>query len=469
MSVSHYLLLTAWAASVAVQAQTSPTIIVKEPAPIGIAATSNFVLFGQPFCDAQPGVARGLYLLGGAATPTISLPTPSQCAENYFSIATALGGFTAGDIFISDFSAGFGRILKSSGGNLSLFNAGPFSDQLTSPNFDRVGTFAFNLIVTGEFGVRGLDSAGNLTFFYPNPLPSQAHLEASTVAPLTFAPCPGCLFIGAEPNDESSPGAIFVVQPGAPSGALPTFFATAPTGPENILFPTANSCTTKIQGKDIEYLSSGYRDFSLGGTDFISPGGAVLGWTSAQVAPYVGQFLVADEFTGVIYAYTGPDVGGVPQRTVFSNTGYQMEGQTLVTCPAQTSTKGFMTGGGQMTSFAASHGLEVGCTVNSNHHNLEVNWAGANNFHMDTITSVSCYLDPTLPDPAPPPAGFNTMVLRGTGKYNNQPGASVFAIFTDAGEPGTNDQAMIQVTFNGSQVLNVPLDKVATGNQQAHK
>jgi len=134
-----------------------------------------------------------------------------------------------------------------------------------------------------------------------------------------------------------------------------------------------------------------------------------------------------------------------------------------------TSTTGFMTGGGQTANFAASHGFEVGCSVNSNHNNLEVNWAGGNNFHMDTITSVTCFLDPALPNPAPPPAGFNVMILHGTGTFNNQPGASVFAIFTDAGEPGTNDEAQIIVTFNGSTVLDVPLAKIATGDQQAHR
>jgi hypothetical protein len=428
------------------------------------------VLFSQPFCDAQPGVLRGICRLGGPATPVVPLPVPSPCAENYFTIASNLGEFTAGDLFIHDFSTGSGRILKSAGGGpvLSVFNGGPFADDHTSPTFDRVGTFGFNLIVTGEFGVRGIDAAGNLTFFYPNPTPFQAHLEASRVAPLSYAPCPGCLFIVSEPNNLSL-GKIYVVQPGAPSFTVPAFFATAPSSPENILFPTAGACTIPIQGKDIEYLASGFRNFALPPDPNISPGGAILGWTAAQVSPYIGKFLVADEFSGIIYAYNGPDVGGLPDRTIFDNTGYQMEGQTLVTCPVQTSTKGFMTGGGQTANSAASHGFEVGCDAGSNHHNLEVNWAGGNNFHMDTITSVTCYLDPALPDPAPPPAGFNTMVLNGTGTYNNQPGASVFAIFTDAGEPGTNDQALIQVTFNASKVLNVPLAKIATGNQQAHK
>jgi hypothetical protein len=466
LSRSIILILTAWIAMVAVQAQTPPAVVVPEPAPVGIGATPNLVLFSQPFSDAQPGVPRGIYVLGGPATPLLPLPTPSPLAENYFAVASGLGGFTAGDLFVFDLSTGSGRILTSSElGPLSLFNPGPFAGDHVSPNFDRVGTFGFNLIVTGDFGVRGIDAAGNVTFFYPSPTPLLAKIEGSRVAPLSYAPCPGCLFIVTEPNNLSL-GGIYVIHPGAPSFTIPELFATGPSSPETIHFPTANACTNNA----IEYFASGFTKLpNISPDPNISSGGAILGWTAAQVSPFIGKFLVADEFSGIIYAYNGPDVGGLPDRTVFSNTGYQMEGQTLVTCPVQTSTKGFMTGGGQTANSAASHGMEVGCDVGSNHHNLEINWAGGNNFHMDTITSVTCYLDPALPDPAPPPAGFNTMVLNGTGTYNNQPGAAVFAIFTDAGEPGTNDQALIQVTFNASNVLNVPFATIATGNQQAHK
>ena len=156
--------------------------------------------------------------------------------------------------------------------------------------------------------------------------------------------------------------------------------------------------------------------------------------------------------------------------TPFSSTGDQLEGSTLSACPVTVgSSTGFMTGGGQMSAFSASHGFNLGCNVGSNHNNLEVNWAGGNKFHLESISSVTCFLDPALPNPAPPAANFNTLVLTGTGKYNNQPGASVNLIFTDAGEPGVNDLAEMVVTFNGSTVLNIPLAKIATGNQQAHK
>ena len=137
--------------------------------------------------------------------------------------------------------------------------------------------------------------------------------------------------------------------------------------------------------------------------------------------------------------------------------------------PPPTTTTGFMTGGGQMANFAASHGFNIGCSPNSVHDNLEVNWPGGNKFKLENITFVDCFMNPSLPLPNPPAADFNSLFLTGTGEFNHQPGATVTLLFTDAGEPGVNDQAMIVVTFNGSVVLNVPLAKLATGNQQAHK
>ena len=344
------------------------------------------------------------------------------------------------------------------GAPVSVFQTIPVAlgDTHANLTFDTSGTFNFNLIATGFNGVVGLNSAGTTTFTYPNPQPGLT-LEGAKVAPLSYAPCPGCLFI-------AGPGAIYVVKPGTPSGTTPAFFATAPNSPEGIVFPQANPCTYNGNA----YFVSAF-DKSIPGHS-ISAGGAILGWTPAQLEKYIGTFLVPDEDSGIIYAYAGPNaVGAIPNRSVFSNVGFQLEGSTTVSCPVQTSTEGFMTGGGQMNQFQASHGFNLGCNTGSNHNNLEVNWASGNKFHLESISSVTCYLDPNLPAPNPPNAGFNTLVLSGTGKYNNQDGATIQIILTDAGEPGTSDQASMLVSIGGSIVLNIIFANLATSNQQAHK
>jgi hypothetical protein len=399
----------------------------------------------------------------GSSAPLITLP-PSNCVENYFAVANGMGGFTAGDVYIYGLLNGNSpTIFKSTlaGGAASpLITNVPLGSTTTAHvdlTFDTVGTFGFNLIVVGDNGIQGFTSAGTPTFFYPSPSPGFL-LESATVAPLSYAACPGCLFFTA--GNGTSTGAIYVVHPGAPSGpGSATLFANGPGEPEGIVFITPNACTNGTAS----YFVSGF-DTPASPGHISSNNGGILEYTPAQLAPYVGQFLVPDELTGNIYAFSGAS------SSIFSATNYQLEASSAAVCPAQGSTTGFMTGGGQMSAFSASHGFNLGCNVGSNHNSLEVNWAGGNNFHLESISSVTCYLDPALPSPGQPPAGFNTLVLTGTGLLNSQPGATVSIVLTDAGEPGTNDQAsIIVVASGGSTVLNVPFAPLATGNQQAHK
>ena len=100
--------------------------------------------------------------------------------------------------------------------------------------------------------------------------------------------------------------------------------------------------------------------------------------------------------------------------------------------------------------------------------NLEINWCKGNNFHLVTLTTVSCTDNPAI-TPNPPQAGFDTYVGTGTGKFNGVDGATAQWTFTDAGEPGKNDQAKIVIKDKfGTIVLKTLLLKLDVGNQQAH-
>jgi hypothetical protein len=88
-------------------AQQTPTIIpVPSPgnsgaAPIGIGVTATELLFTQPFCGSQ---VRGTYNVN-IATPIANSNSTlvdtilglGQCSENYLTISSGLGGFTATD------------------------------------------------------------------------------------------------------------------------------------------------------------------------------------------------------------------------------------------------------------------------------------------------------------------------------------------------------------------------------------
>jgi len=134
---------------------------------------------------------------------------------------------------------------------------------------------------------------------------------------------------------------------------------------------------------------------------------------------------------------------------------------------------GRMTGGGQNIRLAdgirITKGLTIHCDLRLSN-NLNVVWPGSqgqNHFKMTTHTFADCVDTPI--NQRPPDAPFDTFIGEGTGTLNGQPGASINWVFVDAGEPGTSDQAGLEITdSDGNTVLLVPLESIANGNLQAH-
>jgi len=130
---------------------------------------------------------------------------------------------------------------------------------------------------------------------------------------------------------------------------------------------------------------------------------------------------------------------------------------------------GRMTGGGSVffgePRVRVTRGFEIHCDL-SVPNNLEVNWQGGKKFHLIELTGAICTEDPNIIQ-YPPAAPFDTFEGWGIGKYNNHPGATIHFVFIDAGEPGSNDWASIEVEYGGSEVLNVA-GYIDMGNLQAH-
>ena len=134
-------------------------------------------------------------------------------------------------------------------------------------------------------------------------------------------------------------------------------------------------------------------------------------------------------------------------------------------------TEGRMTGGGRLdTDMIVTHGFELHCSVEDTPNNLQVNWQGGNHFHLDELIDVKC-IDTDGISPNPPSADFDLLEAHGIGTYNNEDGAKIYFVFTDAGEPGTDDTARIKIQIIDSGG-NVVLDEATTvlehGNHQAH-
>ncbi|MGI0048289.1 MAG: hypothetical protein ACREAW_02015 [Nitrososphaera sp.] len=133
-------------------------------------------------------------------------------------------------------------------------------------------------------------------------------------------------------------------------------------------------------------------------------------------------------------------------------------------------TDGRMTGGGRLnTDMIVTHGFELHCSTEDTPNNLQINWDGGNRFHLDELIDVKCLDSPLVDSPSPPAADFDLLEAHGTGSYNGVDGATIYFVFTDAGEPGRQDTARIKIEDAGG---NVVLDEGTTnlrgGNHQAH-
>lgn len=130
---------------------------------------------------------------------------------------------------------------------------------------------------------------------------------------------------------------------------------------------------------------------------------------------------------------------------------------------------GRMTGGGTIPAgnptLEGKHGFELHCDAADLPNRLEVNWGKGNKFHLETLTSAVCENNPAL-DEEQPVAGFDTYKGTGTGRLNGVSGASAKWVFTDDGEPGTDDHALISITDGVGTYTFSGLLK--NGNQQAH-
>jgi hypothetical protein len=117
-----------------------------------------------------------------------------------------------------------------------------------------------------------------------------------------------------------------------------------------------------------------------------------------------------------------------------------------------------------------THGFEIHCGAPpETPNNLEINWPG-NHFHLENLTMGTCVCNPAFLPPDNPDAGFNEFIGAGTGKLNGLEGASITFIFTDQGEPGTNDTEQITILDPaGAVVLSFKPTNITFGNQQAHR
>jgi hypothetical protein len=133
--------------------------------------------------------------------------------------------------------------------------------------------------------------------------------------------------------------------------------------------------------------------------------------------------------------------------------------------------EGRMTGGGSVFSGVArtTHGFELHCDELDLPNNLEVNWGRGNRFHLEQLTSAICTEDPEIDQTPPGHSPFDTFIGEGIGRCNGVSGAAITFTFVDAGEPGKNDTATIEITGCPDGLALSVSGNLKKGNHQAHR
>lgn len=156
------------------------------------------------------------------------------------------------------------------------------------------------------------------------------------------------------------------------------------------------------------------------------------------------------------------DVVKEPADIHFELVGEPTGSIEVVLVPAK---DGRMTGGGSVLDEGVryTHGFQLRCDGDGPD-NLQVNWPQGNRYHLDEVTAVVCFDDPSIGE-APPAAGFDTLLANGTGRLNGAASTPIWVHFTDAGEPGAGvDLAELLI-----DALPLVSGTLASGNHQAHR
>jgi hypothetical protein len=135
---------------------------------------------------------------------------------------------------------------------------------------------------------------------------------------------------------------------------------------------------------------------------------------------------------------------------------------------------GRITGGGSnftVDGVRITKGLQLHCDLRAPN-NFQINWQGAS-FHLLDLTAANCTEDPDIIQQPPASSPFDTFNGSGTGrlKMNGTTDfdATVDFILVDAGEPGVDDTARIEIKDGDGNLVLFVEGTLNKGNFQTHK
>jgi hypothetical protein len=235
---------------------------------------------------------------------------------------------------------------------------------------------------------------------------------------------------------------------------------------------------------DFQATGTGYVDFQL--ADATPPNNQLLipgTYGVRELAPNGWKVfnIVCVNSVGTVSTFRVTGSGGQP-NSIFDmgddRVQIELAPAETVTCTFTNTiqTEGRMTGGGSILpgrGTRITHGFELHCDPATLPNSLEINWAGTstrqNQFHLESLTSATCTDDLNINQRPPWHSNFDTFTGTGVGRFNGTSGYTINFIFTDYGEPGSDDTALYWILApDGSTVLGPVFGKLQQGNHQAH-
>lgn len=192
-----------------------------------------------------------------------------------------------------------------------------------------------------------------------------------------------------------------------------------------------------------------------------------VNWTFAGNVNQDGQVSVPENL-GCVHYVKLTDTSDASQFGDVTADGYDVDG--VQAQGALCTTEGRMTGGGSVFTAAGTrvtHGFQFHCDATEGPNNLQINWGKGEKFHLENLDFAFCSDEDGI-DEGQPEAGFDTYQGEGTGRYNGVSGYTAKWYFTDAGEPGKADTAIIEIKSPSNATILSVSGNLKNGNQQAH-
>ena len=187
---------------------SGPTLFCPMSDAIAVAASPERILV-MTFCD-NPRQIKQIDSAGNATIFATLPPREPGCLEDDLHFSSGMGGWPAGYVFATQGT----YIYKISPDGTAISQFAMIPTAVSGLVFDKIGSFGYDMLVTGGYAVYRVSPAGTVTQVgYFN-----ERVDGPDVAPMSFGPYAGHLFVGS------------------PSGCV---MAMAPTGGSGMVIPLA--------------------------------------------------------------------------------------------------------------------------------------------------------------------------------------------------------------------------------------